>query len=80
MNSPAVTLRPVIRATMRAAPKQPWTPESLLSTLSGPYPTATLADIKAALMWNHSKGFVDFTHNAELEADAWKITPRGLKA
>lgn len=80
MNTPAVTLRPVIRETMRAAPKRKWTPESLLSTLRPIEPDATLADIKAALMWNHSKGFVDFTHNAELDSDTWTLTPRGLKA
>ncbi len=30
-----------------------------------------------ALEWNFKKGHATFTHDSDLEADLWEITPRG---
>ena len=76
----AVLLRPIIRETMRAAPKRRWTPAAMLAALGAIYPDAELADVQAAFDWNHSKGFLDYTHDAEAEADFWTLTKRGLAA
>lgn len=76
----ALILRPVIRETMRAAPKRRWTPSAMLAALRSIHPDATLDDVSAAFDWNHSKGFVDYTHDGEQEADFWTLTKRGLNA
>jgi hypothetical protein len=76
----AVTLRPLIRDAMRAAPKKPWTPAALLSVLRDIHADAQLDDVSAALTWNQSKGHVDFEHNAERGVDYWTLTARGKAA
>jgi hypothetical protein len=79
MTSPAVLLRPVIRQAMQEAPKMPFTAASLHRQLAPHYPAIGEDDVVAALLWNQSKGYVDFEHNAELEVDVYRITKRGLQ-
>ncbi len=80
MPSPSVTLRPVVRELMAAAPKMPFTVASLYRQLKPLYPAIGEGDVRAALLWNQSKGYVDFEHDAELEVDIYRITKRGLDA
>jgi hypothetical protein len=73
-----IILRPVIRETMQLAPTRKWTAKALHAQLRAEYPDATEADILTALRWNQSKGYIDFTHHAELQVDHWHLTDRGL--
>lgn len=74
----STALRPIIRETMQLAPARKWTAKALHAILRAEHPDATEADVLAAIRWNQSKGYVDFTHQAELEVDLWHLTERGI--
>jgi len=70
-------LRPVIRETMQLKPDTQWTAKSLHGLIKADYSDATEVDVRNALLWNQSKGFVDYTFNAQFERDEWFLTERG---
>jgi hypothetical protein len=77
----AIELRPVIRETMQMQPTRTWTVASMHGVLRATdHPDATVADVNAAMLWNQSKGFIDFVYNAEFERDEWHLTNRGKNA
>ncbi len=81
MNTPShdwsVPLRPVIRETMQLKPAVKWTAKSLHGLIKSEYSDATEADVRNALLWNQSKGFVDYVFNTQYERDEWFLTERG---
>lgn len=65
-------LRPVVRETLGAS-KRKLTLEALHGIIRRGDPGVSLADVKAALLWNQSKGFVDYEHNRDFETDEWYL-------
>ena len=72
-------LRPLIRDLMRAAPKKKWTPLAFLAAVADIHPDAVLSDVEAAITWNASKAYIDFTKDAESGVTFWSLTPDGKK-
>ena len=77
--NPDVPIRPVIRETMQLAPARRWTVKALRAQLLAEHPDITEADVTTALLWNQSKGYVDYTYDSERETDYWQLTERGKK-
>lgn len=70
----SITLRPVVRETMQLAPKRKWTIKALHAQLRAEFPQSTDANVQAALLWNQSKGFVDYTVDDESGVELWHLT------
>lgn len=77
MSDTNTILRPVIRETMQLAPGRKFTVKALRAQIRSEYPEVTEEEVTTALRWNQSKGYVDFTFNAEFERDEWYLTERG---
>lgn len=77
MSETNTILRPVIRETMQLAPGRKFTAKMLHAQIRSEYPDVSEGDVTTALRWNQSKGYVDFTFNAEFERDEWHLTERG---
>ena len=73
----SLPLRPVIRETMQLKPDTKWSAKSLHGLIKADYSDASETDVRNALLWNQSKGFVDYTFNAQFERDEWFLTARG---
>lgn len=74
-------LRRVVRESMQRSPKRPWTIKAMHDLLRGTdYPDATEAQTKEVILWNQSKGFMDFTVDNETGVETWTLTPRGIAA
>jgi hypothetical protein len=76
----SLPLRPVIRETMQMAPARRWTEKLLHAQIRREFPDVTEADVRAALIWNQGKGFVDYRYIVEFERDEWYLTERGKAA
>lgn len=80
MTTASIALRPKIREVMKAAPSMRWSEEALHATLQPRIPGTRAVDVQSALVWNLGKGYVESSHNEEMECDVWKLTPAGLAA
>lgn len=77
----SIILRRVVRETMQAKPKRPWTVKAMFAFLkSSGFPDITESDVNAAMMWNQSRGFADYKANDETGQEEWLLTPNGIKA
>lgn len=70
-------LRPLIREIMRAAPERKFSSAALLMQIKLIIPDTTAEAAAAALLWNQSRGHVDYQHDGERELDLWHLTTRG---
>lgn len=76
----SLPLRRVIRETLQMAPARRWTVTALFAQIRIQFDFAAEADVKAALLWNQSKGYVNYEVNQEFERDEWFLTLRGRTA
>lgn len=63
-------LRPIVRETLAESPRK-LTLEALHGIIRKGDPGVSLKDVRDALLWNQSKGFVDYIHNRDFETDEW---------
>lgn len=80
MTAASVSLRPLVRQLMQAAPTRPFTVKALFRIIRSEDPSIEEVDVDAALTWHFGQGHVERSHNHELGLDEYKLTARGLKA
>lgn len=80
MTKASVSLRPLVRQLMQAAPTRPLTVRALYRVISSEDPSIEEVDVDAALTWHFGQGNVERSHNHELGLDEYTLTARGLKA
>lgn len=73
----SITLRPVVRETMQLAPERKWTVKALHAQIRAEYPQSTESNVQAAMLWNQSRGFVNYEVNDETGQELWTLTPKG---
>lgn len=73
----APLLRQSVRDVLRMAPTRRFHESLLHTSVLALGMEATLEELREALLWNSSKGFVDYTHNGDFARDEWFLTPRG---
>jgi hypothetical protein len=70
-------LRGKVREVLRMAPTRRFHEELLHQSVDALGMEATIEELREALLWNQSKGYVDYTHNGDFGRDEWFLTPRG---
>lgn len=80
MTTASISLRPMIREIMKAAPSQRWSEEALCAMMSTRIPGVRAVDVQSALVWNLGKSYVSSSRNEEMECDVWQLTDAGMKA
>ncbi len=77
MNDPIVT-RKKLREVLALRPSRKFTEPMLLEGVTALMPERVSVDeLRAAIEWNHSRGFIEFAHNEDLERDEWFLTGKG---
>lgn len=79
MTKTAISIRPLVRDLMQAAPSRSFTIRALWRIIHADDPEVTEVDVDAALTWHHGQGNVTRTYNHELELDEYSLTARGRK-
>lgn len=79
MTPASISLRPLVRDLMKAAPKRPFTIRALWRLIHSEDPSVEQVDVDAAVTWHFGQGNVTRSFNHELELDEYLLTPRGLK-
>jgi len=80
MTPASISLRPLIREIMKAAPSQRWSLEALVAVMRTRIPGVRAVDVESALVWNLGKTYVVSSHNEEMECDLWELTEAGKQA
>lgn len=78
MNDP-LFLRKQIRVILSALPQGRKATEPFLKSMldrETPEPVQ-VPELGEALEFNHSKGWIEYTHNTDTAHDEWFLTPRG---
>jgi hypothetical protein len=76
----SITLRPIVRETMQLAPARKWTVKALHAQIRAEYPQSTEQNVNAAMLWNQSRGHVDYEVNDETGQELWALTAQGKAA
>jgi hypothetical protein len=77
----SITLRRTVRETMQAAPARKWTVKALHAFLRGSgFPEITETDVNAAVMWNQSRGHMNYKADDETGQEEWTLTDKGRAA
>jgi hypothetical protein len=79
MNDP-ILVRRQLRTILSALPvnRQQVSEEFLVEQLSRFFPSkATVNELRNALEWNQSRGFIDYRHNTDEDRVEWFLTDAG---
>lgn len=79
MTHASISLRPLVRDLMKAAPKRPMTIRALWRVIHSEDPSVEQVDVDAAVTWHFGQGNVTRAYNHELELDEYLLTKRGLE-
>lgn len=76
--SDPILLRRRVRLILSALPQNRRASEQLLfDKLLPDFPDLKLDELRAAISWNHTKGLIEYRHNADEERNEWFLTAEG---
>jgi hypothetical protein len=70
-------LRQTIRQVLARAVERKFTDAMLLTSVQMVGVESTEEELREALLWNQSSGYVDYRYNRDAERDEWYLTERG---
>lgn len=78
MNDP-VQLREFIREVLAMRPRDKFTERQHFEGVRRRCPgdSLTVDEFQEAREWNHSRNYIDFERDDDLDADVWFLTPKG---
>ena len=73
-----VDLRMFVRTALSTLPQGRRMGETMLYThLRQDFAELRVEELRAAIEWNHARGYIDFRRNHDLERDEWALTETG---
>ena len=77
MNDP-IELHEKVREVLAMAPTRRFTEQMIFDAVERLVPeTLTVGELKKAMLWNQTRGFIDFVVNPRLEREEWSLTDKG---
>lgn len=80
MTKTSISLRPLVRQLMQAAPERAFTVKALFRVIYSEDRSIEEVDVLAAVTWHYGEGNVTRVFNHELDMFEYSLTKQGKKA